>query len=329
MSFQNFYKRSFGTLFIILIGLTAIGFAQKPQPRPTPTVLLNQNNRELPVAGSNNLYCAGYIESGSVNTGYEVVGADNEKDQHIYAQGDFLYISAGANRGVKVGDKFSVIRPRGKVSKQWTRKTSLGFYVQEVGMVEIVRVKNEVSVARVKTSCDNLLLGDLLQPVPPRTSPLFEKRPALDLFGEPSGKASGRIVMARDNQELLSTEQIVYVDLGAEDNVKVGDHLTVFRSLGTGNIFDKVEKEELLNTEGGYQSEEYKGGKFSSQTGRKKGEQATGAVVTTEDAKSRRPNYLRRVVGELVILNVKERTATAVITRNTSEIHTGDMVEIQ
>ncbi|MDQ3087663.1 MAG: hypothetical protein M3Q78_03600, partial [Acidobacteriota bacterium] len=65
--------------------------------------------------------------------------------------------------------------------------------------VEIVRVKNEVSVARVKTSCDNLLLGDLVQSVPPHTSPLFEKRPALDLFGEPSGKASGRIVMARDN----------------------------------------------------------------------------------------------------------------------------------
>ena len=329
MSFQNFYKRSFGTLFIILIGLAAISFAQKPQPRPTPTVIFNQNNRELPVAGSNNLDCAGYIESGSVNTSYEIVGADNEKDQHLYAQGDFLYISAGANRGVKVGDRFAVIRPRGKVSKQWTRKSSLGFYVQEVGMVEIIRVKNEVSVARVRTSCDNLLLGDLLQPVPPRTSPLFEKRPALDLFGESSGKASGRIVMARDNQELLAREQIVYVDLGAEDNVKVGDHLTVFRPLGTGNIFDKVEKEEILNTEGGYQSEEYKGDKFSNQTQRKTGEQATGKVTTTEDVKSRRPKYLRRVVGELVILNVKEKTATAVITRNTSEIHTGDMVEVQ
>ncbi len=329
MSFQNFYKRSFGTLFIILIGLSAICLAQKPQPKATPTVIFNQLNRDLPVAGSNNLYCAGYIESGSVNTSYEIVGAENEKDQYIFSQGDFLYITGGANVGVKVGDTFSVIRPRGKVTRQWTRKGNLGFYVQEVGMVEIVRVKNEVSVARVKTSCDNLLLGDLLQPVPQRTSPVFEKRPALDLFGEPSGKSSGRIVMARDNQELLSTEQIVYIDLGAEDNAKVGDHLTVFRPLGTGNIFDKVEKEEVLNKEGGYQSEEYKGGKYSNQTGRKKGEQAMGAVVTTEDAKSRRPKYLRRVIGELVILNVKEKTATAVITRNTTEIHTGDMVELQ
>ncbi|MDQ3087662.1 MAG: hypothetical protein M3Q78_03595 [Acidobacteriota bacterium] len=128
---------------------------------------------------------------------------------------------------------------------------------------------------------------------------------------------------------MLAREQIVYIDLGAEDNVKVGDRLTIFRPLGTGNIFDRVEREELLNTEGGYQSEEYKGGKFSIQTQRKKGEQAQDRVTNTEEVKSRRPNNLRRIVGELVILNVKEKTATAVITRNTSEIHTGDMVELQ
>jgi hypothetical protein len=31
----------------------------------------------------------------------------------------------------------------------------------------------------------------------------------------------------------------------------------------------------------------------------------------------------------MVILNVKERTATALITRNAQEIHTGDWVEVQ
>ena len=38
---------------------------------------------------------------------------------------------------------------------------------------------------------------------------------------------------------------------------------------------------------------------------------------------------LRKIVGEVVILNVKERTATAVITRTAQEIHTGDYVELQ
>ena len=58
------------------------------------------------------------------------------------------------------------------------------------------------------------------------------------------------------------------------------------------------------------------------------GDNAEGKVVTTPDAKTPRPS-LRKVVGEMVIISVKERTATAVITRNAQEIHTGDMVEIQ
>ena len=52
-------------------------------------------------------------------------------------------------------------------------------------------------------------------------------------------------------------------------------------------------------------------------------------MVTTEKAKEDRPANLRKVVGEMVILNVKEKTATAVITRTAQEIHTGDWVEVQ
>ena len=74
-----------------------------------------------------------------------------------------VYINVGANRGVNVGDMLSVVRPRGQVKTRWTRKGDLGFYVQEVGALEVIRVKNEVSVARVKMSCDNFLLGDLVQ----------------------------------------------------------------------------------------------------------------------------------------------------------------------
>ena len=50
--------------------------------------------------------------------------------------------------------------------------------------------------------------------------------------------------------------------------------------------------------------------------------------MTTAKAKEGRP-FLRKVVGEAVVINVKERTATVVITRNAQEIHTGDWVEIQ
>jgi hypothetical protein len=37
----------------------------------------------------------------------------------------------------------------------------------------------------------------------------------------------------------------------------------------------------------------------------------------------------RKIVGELVVIDVQAITATAVITRVTGEVHTGDWVEIQ
>lgn len=293
------------------------------------TAAQDSPRKELSIAGKNNLYCAGFIQAASVNTSLEVVGAENEADQHIFAEGDNLVVNFGGNRGARVGDMYSVIRPRGKVDSRWTNKGNLGFYVQEVGAVEIVKVFNEYSIAQVKTSCDNLLLGDLLTPLSMRDGLVSQQRPKLEVFGTASGKASGRIVLARDGQEMVTRDQVVFVDLGREDNVQVGDYLTVYRPLGTGNIFDRVLNESVSARDENFQSNEYRGGKFSNQAARKKGDQAGGRVVTTEDAKSRRPQNIRQVVGELVILNVKERTATAVVVRAKQEIHTGDYVELQ
>ena len=327
MNFQVFFKRSVAIFFGALCVLTSIAAAQRPQPTPVRVIVAAA--KPMAVAVRNNLYCAGYVQSSPIDTANKVVGAVEEQEQFLYAENDVLYINMGANKGVQVGDLMSVVRPRGRVETRWTTKNDLGFYVQEVGALEVVRVKSEVSVVRVKTSCDSLLLGDLVQPVQQRTSPMHQARGPLDLYGDPSGKAMGRVFMARDGQEALSRDQIVYVDLGADNNVQVGDRLTVFRPLGKGALFISDEDETLSARDEGFQSNEYRGGKFSNQATRKSGDQARGRVVTTEKAKEDRPSGLRKIVGEMIILNVKEKTATAVITRTAQEIHTGDWVEVQ
>ena len=325
VKFQKFFGKSFG---IFLTGLLLFSAAVSAQDRKA-TLVVPQTTRTMPLAGANNLYCAGYVQTAGVNTSAKIVGGEQEQEQNIYSQGNYVYIKLGDYRDVQVGDRFSVIRPRGRVETRWTRKDNLGFYVQEVGALEVVRVKGEVAVTRVTTSCDNLLLGDLVTPVPGRTSPMFTQRPALDRFADSSGKAWGRIFMARDGQELLSREQIVYIDLGAEDNVQVGDYLTVFRPLGRGGVFENDEKENMSARSEGYQSDEFRGGKFSNQAPRKRKSDATGRIETNVDAKESRPDGIRKVVGELVILNVREKTATAMIVRYAQEIHTGDWVELQ
>ena len=326
VNFQVFFKRSAAIVFGAFCVLTSIAVAQRPQP--TPVKLVVAASKPMTVAARNNLYCAGYVQSSPIDTANKVVGAVEEQEQFLYAENDVLYINMGSNKGVQAGDLMAVVRPRGRVETRWTTKDDLGFYVQEVGALEVIRVKSEVSVVRVKTSCDNLLLGDLVQPMQQRTSPMHQSS-TLDLYGDPSGKATGRVFMARDGQEALSRDQIVYVDLGADNNVQVGDRLTVFRPLGKGALFISDEDESLSARDEGYQSNEYRGGKFSNQAARKSGDRASGRVVRTEKAKEDRPANLRKVVGEMVILNVKEKTATAVITKTAQEIHTGDWVEVQ
>jgi hypothetical protein len=280
------------------------------------------------VAVGNNVNCAGYVTTAPISTEQRIVGGWNEQDGSIYSQPNVVYLNMGSNSGVRQGDVLAVVRPRGQVKTRWTNKDDLGMYVQEVGSVEVVRVKADHSVAKVKMSCDNFLLGDLVRPMETRVAPVFTQRAGLDLFADPSGKPIGRLFMARDNLEVLGRENIVYVDLGNEDNVRIGDRLTIFRPLGKGNPFENDEKESVSARNSGFQSFEYRGGRFSNQAGRKSGENARGSVVTSEEAKEDRP-FIRKVVGEMVVLNVKEKTATAVIVRNAQEIHTGDYVEVQ
>jgi hypothetical protein len=325
VKFQKFFGKSFGIFLLSLLVFTATVAAQERKAK----LVVSQATKNLPVAGGSNLYCAGYVQNAKVDTSRKIVGAENEQEQNVYWQGNNVYISLGDNRNVQVGDMFSVVRPRGQVNTRWTKKNDLGYFVQEVGALEVIKVKNEVAVAKVTTSCETLLLGDLVQPIPSRTSPMFKERPALDVFADPSGKARGRIFMARDGQEMLAREQIVYIDLGAEDNVSVGDYLTIYRPLGKGSLFENDEKEDVDARVEGFQSDEFRGGKFSTQAPRKRADDATGKIETNVSAKENRPNDLRKVVGEIVILNVREKTATAVIVRTRQEIHTGDWVELQ
>jgi len=288
-----------------------------------------QSGKPWTIATGNNLYCAGYIQASGMSDANYIIGAVDEADKFGYGQNDFLWINMGSNKGVQVGDIFTVVRPQAQFKSKWSHKHDLGFLVREVGAVEVVSVKANHSAVRIKTSCDAFYLGDLVQLVERRTSPMFEPMPPLDLFADPSGKATGRVLTTRDQNNLITRDFIVYVDLGADDGVKVGDRLTIYRTLGKGNPYNPpVDNEAITARDYGFNDEEYEGGRMSNQAPRKSGAHAGGHEMAIDEVKEGRP-YLRKITGEAVVLNVKEKTATVVITRTASEIHPGDYVELQ
>ncbi|HEY0404348.1 MAG TPA: FlgT C-terminal domain-containing protein [Pyrinomonadaceae bacterium] len=317
---------------------TAASPGAQAQPTPArPTVILPKDEAPASVAKRTDLYCAGFIQYVPFPTpALQIIGAEQEQERRAYSQGDYVYINAGERQGVKVGDTFSVVRPRGKLTSKFTRKHGyLGVYVRELGQLRVLEVKERVSVAVVETSCEVMLTGDLIQPSPQRLAPTARPELALDRFADPSGKQTGRIVLARDSREMVSRNQVVFIDLGAEDSIKAGDYFTVYRPVGKGNI-TTFENEEIAPSQaGGFESDRYAGGKYSSISQRTKDYPNTPGLyinkeaVTSYEIKRHRPRVPRKVVGELVILSVQTRTATAIITRVAQEVHTGDYVELQ
>jgi hypothetical protein len=305
---------------------------QRQQPAK-PTVVLPQEQSAQAIAGESELYCGGFIQHEPTVVGLEIVGGENEESQRDYTTGDYVFINAGAQQGMRVGQSFSIVRPRGPFSSKFTKKNgSLGVFTQELGQLRLTEVKDRVSVAQVVKSCETILLGDLLSAVPQRVSPVRRTEVALDHFSDPNGKPQGRIVLARDAQEIITKNQIVYIDLGREDSVKTGDYLTVYRPMGTGNMTSVANEEIARNSSRGFESDRYKGGRVSNQAQRPRNPNDSSVFsrpTTTHEIKRHRPPMPRKVVGEMVVLTVQERTATAVITQVAQEIHTGDFVELQ
>jgi hypothetical protein len=286
----------------------------------------------VPVAKEKELVCGGYMKVDPPNVSMQIVGGEQEQEQHQFFQGNNLFINAGRQQGIEQGLEFSVVRPRGKFRSDWSKKENLGVFTQEIGRVRIVRVKDNVSVALVTTSCEGMLLGDLIVPVPRMVAPIVELSDHLDLFADPTGKQKGRIVYAREGREMVSVNQIVYIDLGTQDNVKTGDVFTIFRPSDTPRLVVKKEEEIIRNTNDGFQSDKFKGGTLSMDAARMRDQNAYSVYepnVSTTEIKKHRPDVPRKIVGELVVTNVQQRTATAVITRVAQEVHTGDFVELQ
>lgn len=285
-----------------------------------------------PAARPSEAECGGFISQGAPATQFELVGSDTEDERRLFSQGNFVYLNGGAQQGVRAGQEFSVVRPRGRFRSEFSRKSGpLGVYTQEVGRVRVVRVRAQSSVAEVVFSCQNMLLGDLLRPTPPAAEAAARRpEPPLDRFAEPTGRQTGRIVLARDGREVLTRDDVVFIDLGSEDDVKAGDYLTVYRPQGHGT-FVRYGEEMTANARRGYESNEFRGGDFSNQAQRLKDVDGSrhGDTVKTPEVMRRRPPVPRKVVGEILVIRVEGRTATAVVTRVVQEVFTGDHVEMQ
>jgi len=150
-----------------------------------------------------------------------------DQSRQFLGDGETVYLAGGADRGVKVGDRMVVM----KISKRGLmhpdpkmQKKPLGDVIQQVGVIRVTTVNPAGSIAVIERSMDAVEVGFHAAPF---TEPAnIPAQPRKDVVGPiPVKEPVGKIVFARENHEQTGTGEMIIIDQGAKDGLKVGDVL--------------------------------------------------------------------------------------------------------
>jgi hypothetical protein len=262
------------------------------------------------------LYCAGFINKQTLPDANYVAGGLQTPSTTKFTRGDMVYLlgtgySAGAEyeivRALRDIDEYEMYPGQKKLMKE------TGQPYEEVGRVKIVDTRSKAAIALIEYACDGVNPGDTAIPFAEKQSITFHTPVRFDRFLPASNKLSGRIVMGKDFDSQLGTGQKVYINLGANQGVKVGDFYRAVRSY-EADLKDPVDS---LSFKAAIAEDTQKKTPSVDPAMFTKG---NGPVIHVRDLP-------RRAVGEIVIIGVTPTTATGMIVFALEDVHAGDGVE--
>lgn len=250
--------------------------------------------------------CSGFV-SDRVPDDIRLISGEQSNLKITFAQGDYVYINRGHDKGVQVGDRFSVVRPdKDPLDVQWFKWQdklikAMGQLYTDAGQVHVVNVQPNVSIAKVDLSCGYMQRGDIVRPYVERPSPPFKDASTFDHFAPVSGKRVAMVVAARDYTQMYGKNTAVYVNLGVNQGVRIGDYFRIFRYEGT--------LAETAPQTKNYQYELY----------------GFGSAHTKYSWR----DLPREIIGEGIVINEGPNASTMLITYSTLEVYAGDYVEVE
>lgn len=158
----------------------------------------------------------GFIDDETLKESCEVAGSPEEKS--LLSVGDTVYI-ADPGRKLEVGRTYSVFRPLQKVKNPADGKP-LGELVEVEGEVKVLEVRPKGMVkAEIVRSTGEIHRKDRVGKV--KTD--FAQVQPVSL--NPEKPVIGKVVASIENQELLSTDDMVIVNIGSKHGIKPGAQL--------------------------------------------------------------------------------------------------------
>ncbi|HWF38307.1 MAG TPA: hypothetical protein VG322_07300 [Candidatus Acidoferrales bacterium] len=262
----------------------------------------------------NNVYCSGIVTSEAVPRDTYVVSGEQADTQVVFNQNQYIFISRGTSKGVKVGDEFSVIRPVEDAAKvEWTKWQDailhkMGTVWEDEGRVKVVDARPDVSVAQIEHVCGYVQRADVLLPFVARPEPPLKDTTKVDRFAPLTGKSLAMIISSPKFVAQVGKNDFIYVNLGNSQGVKVGDYFRIFRYTGAQHETAYQTRRFAFDVDG--------------DLGPTYGYGAAGKKWDWN-------NTPREVLGEGVVTRIGPNSSTVLITFSTREIYAGDYVELE
>lgn len=285
-------------LSLVVMMSAAASWAQQA-PRTAPWV---------PTAPDyNTVNCSGFVTDQKPSEEFRLISGEQSSIKMTFTRGDYVYINRGQDKGVRVGDRFSVVRPDDYVGDvpwfKWQEKLmrAMGASYIDAGQVRVVNVQPKVSIAEVIFSCDYMQRGDILLPYQERPAPPYKEASKFDHFAPVSGKPVAMVVSGKDHTNLFGKNSAVYINLGTNQGVKVGDYFRIFRYQGShAETVPQTKDYQFMIYGFGSAPQRYEWNDLP-----------------------------REILGEGIVFNVSRNSSSIMITASSSQIYAGDYIEIE
>jgi len=311
------------TLLLVLVIATAAwaqsGGDSSATDAPQGTVPTSKSVpiERVPTPTYADVYCAGFISRQTLPDANFVSGGLETPTTTKFVKGDIVFLQGS---GYNLGAEYEIIRALRDINEyemypgQKKLLKATGQPYEEVGRVRVIDMRSRQAIGQIEYSCDGVNPGDTAIPFTEKPTLNFHSPIKFDRFLPASAKVSGRIVMGKDFDSTLGTGHKVYMNVGANQGVKVGDYFRAVRNYEAdlNDPVDSLSFKAAIAEDTQLKTPSVDPRMFTK---------GKGPVIHVRDLP-------RRSVGEIVVIGVTPTTATGMIIFALEDVYAGDGVEI-
>jgi hypothetical protein len=262
------------------------------------------------------VYCSGFVNKQTLPDANYVAGGLETPSTTKFTRGDMIFLQG---TGYSSGAEYEIVRALRDVNEyemypgQKKLMKETGQPYEEVGRVKVIDTRSKAAIAQIEYACDGINPGDTAIPFAEKLSITFHPPIRFDRFLPPSNKLSGRIVMGKDFDSELGTGQKLYINVGANQGVKVGDFFRAVRPYDADlrDPVDSLSFKAAIAEDSQMKTPSFDPARFTK---------GNGPVIHVRDLP-------RRGLAEIIIIGVTPTTATGMIVFSLEDVHAGDNVE--